>query len=212
VAEFELSGAATFLDRHCIRLTPDVPFQSGTAWYPRPIDLAQPFQMSLSMVLGSKNLDGADGIAFVFHPAMRTGRRGEGMGFDGLVPAVGVEFDTYQNLHLDDPASDHLAIVANGLTRYSASAPVPLPELEDGKRHPLEIGWHPVKGLVIRLDGIVRATAPPELVTGVFDGTQPVFWGMTAATGRLSNPQDVCIESLKLSGVSGPSGDAVLLP
>lgn len=201
VREFELGGSATFLGLQCIRLTPDLPFQSGTAWYPRPIDLARPFQMSLSIVLGPKDADGADGIAFVFHPAKQTGYRGESLGFGGLVPSIGVEFDTYQNLHLDDPAADHVAVIPNGRSGHFGTEPVQLPNLEDGERHPLEIAWDPLRGLEIRLDGRLRARTPPELVLEVFKDIPTVFWGMTAATGRLSNPQDVCIERLKLSAI-----------
>ena len=129
VKDFRLGAAATILNDECIRLTPDVPYTSGSAWYENPIDLSGPFEMVVCLVLGEKNVDGADGIAFVFHPTMRTGWRGEGMGFSGLSPSLGIEFDTYQNYHLADPEADHLAIMPKGQAYHGFSllGPVNLP-------------------------------------------------------------------------------------
>jgi len=207
VKEFELGGSASFLDDECIRLTPDTPYQTGSAWYDEPIDLSKPFEMRVSLVLGAKDLEGADGIVFVFHPTKQTGYRGEGMGFAGLVPSLGLEFDTYQNHHLLDPAGDHLAAMQHGRSFHGDGVrPVALGNLEDGRRHPLRIVWSPSAGtLEIHLDGELRASYPATFVTKTFDGTPMVYWGMTAATGRLSNPQDVCIENLLIGSRDEPS-------
>jgi hypothetical protein len=200
VRDFELGGSAVVLDEQCIRLTPDRQFDTGSAWFKTPIDLSRPFEMKLLVVLGEKDLQGADGIVFVFHPGKETGYRGEGMGFAGLIPSLGVELDTYQNGHLGDPASDHLSVMQNGRSfHFSESEAIELGNLEDGKKHPLQISWNPETGLTIRLDGRVRATYGPDVVKGAFDGLPTVYWGMTAATGRLSNAQDVCVETLRLS-------------
>lgn len=196
VEDFQLGGVAQVLDKECIRLTPDQPYLSGSAWYERPVDLSKPFEMRMQLVLGDKDLDGADGIVFVFHPSMRTGFRGEGMGFAGLVPSLGIEFDTYQNFHLDDPFADHLALMTNGESFHGGGTVVELGNLEDGARHPLRIVWDPESGLRLILDGKLRATHPPAAVRAVFGSNPVVYWGMTAATGRLSNRQDVCIEKL----------------
>ncbi|MEL6760894.1 MAG: hypothetical protein AAFP04_10880, partial [Myxococcota bacterium] len=93
VNEFRLGGSAVVLDDECIRLTPDGPYTTGSAWFERPVDLSEPFEVRMSIVLGDKDREGADGIVFVFHPEMSTGFRGEGMGFSGLVPSLGIEFD-----------------------------------------------------------------------------------------------------------------------
>lgn len=200
VQDFELGGSATVLDEQCIRLTPDQPYVTGSAWFEKPIDLSRPFDMRVSLVLGTKDAEGADGIVFVFHPAMQTGFRGEGMGFAGLVPSIGVEFDTYRNLHLADPESDHLAIMRNG-ERHHAAPPLPLGNLEDGQRHPLRIAWAPERGLEIQLDGKSVALYPSELVARTFGSTPVVYWGVTAGTGRLSNAQDVCIDQVLVGAV-----------
>jgi len=200
VKDFRLDGSAYVLDDSCIRLTPDVPYQTGSAWFREAIDLSKPFDMRVQVVLGTKDLQGADGIVFVFHPQGETGYRGEGMGFAGLVPSLGIELDTYRNDHLDDPIEDHLTAMRDGRSWHSVDAkPIKLPNLEDGQRHSLEIVWRPDPGkLEIHLDGVKRASYPGSMVTEIFGGTPKVYWGMTAGTGRLSNDQDVCFERLKV--------------
>lgn len=212
IREFELGGSAQRINDECIRLTPDEPWLTGSAWYDKAIDLSHPFEMRVGIELGNKDVAGADGIVFVFHPKKQTGFRGEGMGFAGLVPSFGIEFDTYQNHHLDDPAYDHIAAMTDGESLHMGPvAPVRVDNLEDGERHRLRIVWTPGgDGLMVELDGTQRATYPVELIRSTFGGTPVVYWGMTAATGRLSNAQDVCIESLLLGrsvpweGLGGP--------
>ena len=199
VEDFKLGASATIISDECIRLTPDMPYVSGSAWYKSAIDLNMPFEMVICLVLGEKDLEGADGITFVFHPTMRTGYRGEGKGFGGLVPSLGIEFDTYQNFHLSDPVEDHLAVMTHGRTFHSFSMlpPIKLPNLEDGARHKLKITWDPLASqLKIWLDEELQLTRSIDLVKEVFDGNSKVYWGVTAATGRLSNYQDICIKKL----------------
>ena len=202
VQDFNLGGSASVISEECIRLTPDLPYVSGSAWFKGPIDLKRPFEMQMSLVLGSKDQEGADGIVFVFHPTIRTGFRGEGMGFAGLYPSLGIEFDTYMNLHLNDPVVDHLAVMVNGRSFHLDGdlQPVKLGNLEDGARHPLRITWDPQGGgqLRIFLDGRMIAAYGADLVKNVFGGRSIVYWGMTAGTGRLSNDQIVCIEKIFL--------------
>lgn len=199
VEEFKLGGSARILNDECIRLTPDVQFASGSAWYEKAIDLNQPFELTVCLVLGKRDELGADGIGFVFHPVMRTGYRGEGMGFAGLYPSLGIEFDTYQNYHLADPEGDHIAISVNGQPHHYASVvgPVEVNNLEDGNKHLLWIQWDPLdKELVIQLDGVERARMAEDIVTKIFQGNPSVYWGVTAATGRKMNFHDICIKKL----------------
>lgn len=209
VREFELGGYAHILNEECIRLTPDQPFSSGSAWYEKAIDLQQPFELVVCLVLGENDDLGADGIGFIFHPTMRTGYRGEGMGFAGLVPALGIEFDTYQNYHLADPADDHLAVNVNGQLHHGNSlvGPVEVPNLEDGNKHLLWVRWDPgPRTLIIHLDGKERVNLTRDLVRDVFDGNSRVFWGVTAATGRKTNYHDICIKKLTFAEYVEPEG------
>lgn len=202
IKDFLLGGGARQLNEQCIRLVSDIQYVSGSAWYKKAIDLNAPFEMEVCLVLGCKDLDGADGIVFVFHPTLSTGFWGEGMGFAGLIPSLGIEFDTYQNHHLNDPEEDHLAIMEDGDTYhgYSLLGPIALPNLENCERHPLRILWDPAaKKLEIYLDQELRAVYESDIVKDIFNGNPVVYWGVTSATGRLSNNHEICIKKLLFS-------------
>ncbi|MCB0633872.1 MAG: hypothetical protein KDD15_29275, partial [Lewinella sp.] len=95
MANFRLSGDAYVSGDNCFRLTEAVDWAGGSIWYRDAIDLNMPFEMELNLMLGCKDRDGADGMVFIFHPyAMMTGRPGEGMGYSGLRPSLGIELDT----------------------------------------------------------------------------------------------------------------------
>lgn len=200
IEDFELGGAATQIDDQCIRLVPDWPYQSGSAWYKQAIDLNAPFEMEICLMLGDKDLEGADGIVFVFYPQINnTGFWGEGMGFAGLRPSLGIEFDTYLNYHLNDPAEDHMAIMANGQTHHFSNliSPVLLGNLEDGTRHVLRILWGPAEQLLqIFLQQELLVAFNKDIVGEIFGNNPFVYWGVTAATGRLSNNHEICIKKL----------------
>lgn len=204
--DFQLGGAAKKADEQCIQLVPDVQYTAGSAWYKKPIDLSAPFEMEVCLVLGEKDLDGADGIVFVFHPKFaRTGFRGEGMGFSGLIPSLGIEFDTYLNYHLFDPEEDHVAVMVNGQTYHGTNTfqPIEVGNLEDGGRHLMRILWDPqIKQLQMFLDGESIVVQDIDLVTDIFRGNPIVYWGVTAATGRLSNVHEICIKKLIFTDVS----------
>jgi hypothetical protein len=203
VHDFDLGGSAQIASEDCIRLTPDAPYRSGSAWFREPVDSSRPFEVHLSLVLGDKDAAGADGIAFVLHPGKQTGWRGEGMGFTGLSPSLAVEFDTYQNRHLADPVQDHVAVMVNGDPLHARPNAVRLGNLEDGRRHPLHIEWRPSDGVLrIRLDGADRISVPAETLRLLFGQEAILHWGMTAATGRSSNDQLICVEELLLSWVT----------
>ena len=199
VQEFKLGGDARILNEECIRLTPSEPYASGSAWFQNPMDLEYPFELTVDLVLGENDELGADGIVFVFHPNMQTGYRGEGMGFAGLYPSLGIEFDTYQNYHLGDPAADHVAIMAHGQLHHARSlaGPTSVGNLENGAKRPLTVSWNPgTQTLNVTLDGQLRASYQGDIVGEIFGGNSKVYWGATAATGRKMNYQDVCIRKL----------------
>ena len=197
--DFRLGGTARVISDECIRLTPEIPFVGGSAWYKEAIDLTQPFTMEIDLVLGEIDELGADGIVFVFSNYPATGFRGEGMGFAGLAPSMGIEFDTYQNFHLNDPAEDHIAVMFNGQSVHwdDAFTPVKLTNIEDGNRHALTIIWDPgTPVLQVFLDEQLYVNLKVDLVNSIFAESPLVYWGATAATGRKINFQDICIRKL----------------
>lgn len=195
VADFELYGSATVQGEDCVRLTPDEPWVSGAAWSKEALDLDEPFDVEVKLAFGNRDALGADGIVFVLTTDRRAGWRGEGMGFAGLSPSLGIELDTYQNRRQNDPAADHLALLVDGVPyHHGADAHVvQLPNLEDGARHALRVQWSPkANALTVSVDGEKKASYPGAILRRVFGADSMVHWGFTAGTGRKSNPHDVC--------------------
>lgn len=199
---YVLNGNASQDNCHCYTLTTEVEFQSGSIWNKNKIDLKQPFEYFFNVYLGCLDLDGADGIAFVLQPLSTSlGSTGEGLGFGGIVPSLGVTIDTYQNLNDADPEYDHLAIQTNGdvehFTANNLAGPVPAlsysNNIEDCKWHVLEVKWQPADSLMeVWMDGDLRLSLKKNIISSVFNNDPLVFWGFTSATGGKVNLQKMC--------------------
>ena len=200
ITDFKVSGDAVGTGDNCFQLVGDEQWTSGSIWYRTAIDLAVPLQMELKVMLGCKDAAGADGIVLAFSPYFaQTGYRGEGLGFAGLSPSLGIEIDTWLNEHLDDPVQDHIALMADGEIHHAASlaGPNAIPNIEDCKLHTLGISWEPsTKKIVITLDGVRRLSYTGDIVKNIFGGNSKVYWGITAATGRYSNTHQFCVEKI----------------
>lgn len=201
ITDFRLDGDARQSGDNCIILTPDYQWSSGSIWYRKAISLKSSFDMQLRVMLGCKDRDGADGMVFVFHSyAERTGYRGEGMGFAGLNPAIGIEIDTWQNEHLGDPWQDHVAILRDGSVNhgFNLAGPNRIPNIEDCREHDLNINWAAnTQTLSVRIDGEEVISLKRDLVRTIFRGKDKVYWGVTSATGNYNNRQAVCFEKLE---------------
>ena len=193
VDKYELGGAAQALNDECVRLTPDAPWAQGSVWADERLDIAKPFNVTVSLNFGDRDALGADGIVFALSPVRATGWRGEGIGYAGLRGSVGIELDTYQNRREHDPADDHVGLLLDGSPVHGEFAPVALPNLEDGRPHALRVEWAPSEDqLKVHVDGTHRATYPGHVIREVLGSDAKVSWGLTAGTGRKSNPHDVC--------------------
>jgi hypothetical protein len=200
IEDFTLVGDTYLTDQDCFRLTEAQDYASGSIWYKRPINLSQAFSIELSVMLGCQDAEGADGMVFVFTPQTdRLGYVGEGIGFAGLVPSVGIELDTWLNYHLNDPAEDHLAIMANGRVghRNDLAGPIPIPNIEDCLLHSFVVIWRPEsQRLSVEIDREEVAVVQYDLINGIFRGNEIVYWGVTAATGRYNNIHEVCFDRM----------------
>ena len=137
-------------------------------------------------------------MSFANRPNM-VGTRGEGIGFRGLRPSVGIEIDTWLNEHLSDPIEDHISIMLNGMVGHwnDLAGPVPISNIEDCMRHGFYVLWDPpTKTLTVEIDGQSRISASYDLANKIFGGNNIVYWGMTAATGRYNNMHEVCFDRL----------------
>ncbi|MEO6133918.1 MAG: PKD domain-containing protein [Ginsengibacter sp.] len=202
-SQYILNGNATIESCNCYVLTQPLEFQGGSVWQKTKIDLRLPFDFSFNVYLGSIDQQGADGIAFILQPLSTSlGSTGNGMGFSGVSPSVGVLLDTWQNTEDNDPAFDHISIQANGVIGHHGadlSGPVPIPilatsdNIEDGQWHVLRIKWDPSTFILKTwVDGAERVSATKDLVKDIFNQDPFVYWGFSGATGGKVNLQKFC--------------------
>ena len=200
IDDFTIVGDTYRTEDECFRLTEEEYYASGAIWYKKPISLASSFSVDLNLMLGCKDASGADGMVFVMTAeANQVGFRGEGIGFAGLVPSIGIEVDTWLNEHLLDPVEDHLAIMANGRIGHynNLAGPNTIPNIEDCNRHLFSVIWDPgPQKLSVEIDGKEVIAVKYDLINQVFGGNNVVYWGVTAATGRYSNIHEVCFDRL----------------
>ncbi len=195
-----LNGSAVQNTCNCYTLTNESTFQSGSVWNAFKINLNNPFDFIFNVNLGCKDADGADGIAFILQPISTSlGVSGEGMGFEGVAPSIGISLDTWQNTNRNDPVYDHISIQANGVINHGADLAGPVQassasaNIEDCQWHTFRISWDPATfSLKTYFDGVFRLETVKDLVTTVFNNDPMVYWGFSAATGGSNNRQQFC--------------------
>ncbi len=204
-AQYTLNGSASALGGDCYRLTQQgFTFQNGSVWYTDPVDLSQNFEAQFLMNFGTIDLLGADGMVFVFHQQgpNALGDNGFGMGYQGFVPSLGIEFDTFENGNLNDPFYDHIAVHRDGNVNHGFASNLAGPvaadnfdiNIEDGEDHIVTVKWIAgPKILQIYFDCELRIGLNYDIVQNIFSGNSIVTWGFTGATGGESNNQTVCL-------------------
>jgi hypothetical protein len=106
---FVTNGSASNSGGGCYQLTPDQPTQAGTIFSATPVNLNQPFTLNARFNFGCKDVNGADGILFIFASTNTAlGGGGGGLGYQGITPSIAIEIDDYQNGNFGDPAEDHM--------------------------------------------------------------------------------------------------------
>jgi gliding motility-associated-like protein len=202
-AQYTVNGNAERISCNEYKLTAAANFLTGSVWNNIKIDLNQSFDFNFDVFLGNPQPPantGADGIAFVLQPiSTSVGTSGSGLGYEGIMPAVGVTIDTYQNSSPDnDPTYDHIAFQLNGDLNHSSTNNIAGPvtaingndNIEDANWHSLRVTWDAVtKTLTAYVDGSLRLTFVKDFVTDVFLGDPMVYWGFTGSTGGEFNYQ-----------------------
>ncbi|PCJ82199.1 MAG: hypothetical protein COA49_01510 [Bacteroidetes bacterium] len=217
VAQYTLQGDAVSGGGNCYVLTDSVGGQVGAVWYDELINLEEAFDLQFKMNFGD-NPNGADGMVFVMQTQgpLAIGNTGDGIGFEGFTPSLGIEFDTYWNQSNGDILEDHIGIISDGSVSHLNSTAIAGPvaassigaDIEDGNDHSIQITWDPVlKEIKVFFDCEFRLVASVDLINYIFGGETSVTWGFTSSTGGANNVHTVCLYEN-----ATPSGDVILCP
>ncbi|MBO3118012.1 concanavalin A lectin, partial [Winogradskyella sp. DF17] len=206
-------GDAIDQGNNCYTITQDLNFQAGGVWYDNPIDFDEDFFILYQNNFGSKDANGADGMALVFKGTStpELGAAGGGVGYQGISPSLAVEFDTYENNIpaeglLGDPSFDHISIMGNGNPNHNnlgtnLAGPVqasPFSQnIEDGSFHEIKIEWFAASTtLNVYFDCELRLSLVFDVKGNIFANDDSVFFGFVGSTGGLSNVHSVCFNSI----------------
>ena len=196
-SQYILNGNATKESCNCYVLTEAVANKSGTVWENKRINLNDSFDFSFNVFLGCLP-EGADGMVFILQPlSTNIGSTGEGLGFGGISPSIGISLDTYRNV--GDPDFDHITIQANGVVSHANDLAGPVPasassnDIKDCAWHNLRIKWDPsTNTLSTFFDGVPRLSLDTDLVSNIFKDDPWVYWGFSGSTGSHFNIQKFC--------------------
>jgi len=182
----------------CYRLSQAVANEVSAVWSIDKIDLSQPQDLNFQVYLGTDDIWGADGIAFVMKKTgVGIGAGANGLGYVGLPNSIIVEIDTWNSSPSipTDIAADHIGISQNGLNNHALSGgAIPIPNVETGTYHDFRIVWEPsLFTLGVFLDGLPITSYTGDIVTANFTGDPLVYFGFTGATGGAFAEQRVCM-------------------
>jgi len=216
--QYTLNGNASKDNCNCYTLTNRATFQSGSVWNKTKIDLRSSFDFVFNVFLGCDDGNGADGIGFMLQPLSTSlGATGNGLGFQGVSPSVGILLDTWQNNEDNDPAFDHISIQANGILPHGNDLAGPVrasstgDNIEDCQWHTFRIAWNAATmQLTAYFDGALRLSAQRDLVATIFNNDPLVYWGFSAATGGSYNLQKFCT-ALNPGFATNFTGDATCI-
>ena len=198
-ANFILNAQAVNLGNDEYRLTSAVNSDTGAIWNSTLVNLNQPFHFDVDLYFGTKDANGADGIAFGLQQlSTQQLGFGGGIGYQGITPSLFVEFDTYQNGSNGDISDDHAATQLNGSVNHSSANNLTPPislgsgNIEDGLWHNCIFDWDPINQLLtVEFDGTQIINLNYDIINNVFSGTSATYWGFTASTGGSNNEQKV---------------------
>ena len=210
--QFRLQGSASQTGPLSYTITDEANSQAGMITNYYPVTLSQNFKISFELNFGTKNDNGADGMAFVLSnvctPQLSVG---QGLGVSNIPNSLIVDFDTYFNAadSLNDLNNDHTGIYADGQLKRSGNVmdglPVPvclLPNcanVETGEWYPVTIEWTYISAaeqkLQMYFNGVLRVSSTRNHIAERFNNNPVVFWSLAGSTGFYNNLQQFRISS-----------------
>ncbi|MBB6669886.1 S-layer homology domain-containing protein [Cohnella nanjingensis] len=222
-----LNGDARYADdggKNVLRMTRNVGNVFGTAFPKnRRISLTndRSFSTYFSFRMHGGSSSPADGIVFTVQTkSSSAGAVGQGMGYGGLQPSIGIEYDTYYNPDNNDPRrigettgtrSNHIAVDLNGVTKHAPSDFVNIDQGQMDLTNGIYYTWIDYDGLTDTLKVYLSKTnqlpdAPILTKTGLdlskLLNQDEAYVGFTAATGGQNQNHD--IDAWYFNNDSGP--------
>lgn len=219
-----LNGSASYLnpaDNNVLRLTDNL-WQGGSAFVSHPITLSDSsgfkasfssafsFQISLPQGMSDSDGQGADGFVFVVQTQDdEVGAVGGGLGYEGIKPSIGIEFDTWDNLANDHYNGNHIGLNINGSIVSSIQIPLAT-RLNDGSPWFVWVDYNGVDQLLeVRLatENIrpEQAILNYSLNLAAILQSEEAYVGFTSATGDAANIHDIL--SWQFINTFAPIGD-----
>lgn len=173
--------------------------QSGSAFLTTPFSLAADasFSSFFEFQFTDQQNDGADGIVFAIQTVANTaGGAGGGIGFQGLTPSIGVEFDNWNNGAGDGNNGNHAGIDINGNVNSVVRADTLPAQLDSGAIFRAWVDYNGVTDLLeVRLalddNRPVNALMSHTVDLVSLLGTTNVFAGFTSGTGAAGADHDI---------------------
>ena len=199
-----LDNAYWYSSQKYFRITEDYYYRDGQLWNKNKLDISRNFVISAKMYFGTKNTNGANGMAFVLQSTGTNayGSYSDNLGYysGNISNAFAVEFDTYSNgSSSDSNESLYITTVKNSSRNRSLQGSIT--NLEDGQYHDVSFSWNALnKTMTVSLDGQVISTIEKDIVNEIF-GQDNIWFGFTGSTNTgwyVSNNQ--YIKDISVSG------------
>ena len=200
VVGLTINGNST-QDGTALLVGPSLSDQIGSVFYTNQVNVAQGFTtfFTLQIIPNTGSYTTADGMAFVIQNSSvnAIGDSTGQPGYEGIADSLAVEFDTFQNLQLDDPNNNHVGIQSCGTAPNSLNhgticnlglqPSLPL-TLADGHPHQVAITYLPAHGcegghLSISIDKQKILTSNLNLSTLLSLNGNDAWIGFTAGSG-----------------------------
>jgi Bacterial lectin/Domain of unknown function (DUF1929) len=203
-----LNGSASYQDAsHIFTLTPDATKQvAGGVTFNDKVDLNHDFNMMFDVYFGPNHR--ADGMTFVLHNDSNgveaLGNTGGKLGAIGMQNGLAIEFDTWQNASLNDPAYNHTAII-DTTAGADLTTPSDIGNITDGGWHQIGVRWDSqTHTLQYWVDGKLGGMLTGDIVNQYLGGQTTAYFGFTGATGAATDVQQVRVAAIDayLSNIS----------
>ena len=177
-----------------LRLTSATTDQAGSAFSTATVSAAG-FSTVFEFRISDPDILGADGLVFVVQPvSAASGSSGSGLGYEGITPSVGVEFDIFSGGI--EPSDNHVAIDLNGHVDHPDPAYLLTlaDELQGGQKW---TSWVDYNGQTLEVRANITGVRPAEAmlardvdIATLFE-QDDAYIGFTAATGSFVANHDI---------------------